>query len=1022
MSVIHYAVEIYTPTNTTNSEYGFYLGVARFITDRPSYDLSTVIPTYGPTEIDIDGNTVTGNVPYAFYEGLVVKDGVTTNPGKSIDITMGGSYSNDCQFSFKIRNDIDFKSFCSSSSINLSNCITNFWVVIDDVFYQLARGRLTENQSTESELEFIVQDESTFIHKNIPPTLSVLPQNTSTSSNVSPIIQTGDPIPVIFGNVPYSKLLKNNNPNYVYPMNPTSAGALDYKPAAALAGSYNETTFTLSLIANQNVDIGIATTINNGGAYLSVVGGQYGGSNPPFDRFYRIVSATFLSYPTYVQFDLVLDSPLFNKSGNDSSEDEIMKQSDFNNISNGYALDPATRKSHQPYITWWFIISFFEESSYVSNLPVSVQNIYSYNSSNSTYNDISSLVKINALGTASLPSPSVELTSNVALNDGNVTKYDYIPTNIVGFGMDTNETTVQGTGNPSEWYTDSTSISTVTNRNRTDHKPMTTVLTPGIQTFLAVDIIPPPSVPAYNNPFLNNSYKSLYLCIDFDLSANTSSVILFSPRLVYYDLAGGNIVAGAPGAPPYIAYAPDNAYYYINSSGLNVHANFTPNDLMLNYASGDSSCLFSTQATTGYLTYRHIIKIQDSNPSVFTFMPVTRVRLYSILYNDTAGYPITINIKNIAIVGERELDTITGDIFSRTTGEKTGSTTGPVLAGPTYPDGNNFVGDVYHAFMHMLEDYDGIPTKLINYDLLQQNRANGTYPAQTWYVSRTLTEQKNSINYLNELCAQTFVGMFSGRSGKREFRVFQGFLGGLSPNTGPGKSINHNSSLIIRDSIQGIQTTSINNVFNSFNIQYYYDAGSKNYIRSFNISNVDKSTFPIISAVNSSDASKPLWWSYFNGLPVSIEDPFNTSLQITPVTGSNLLASDVYNKSKVLWDACRAAYLQNGIVQVASGDLSTLGWFNDSQLWSASDWSSTDITSTAYLFLVLAVAYCTKQKDIISYSIPINSSTYGTELLDIVNVNDPVYTRGQNRIGWVVSIEADVSNDKFNLKIMFPPV
>jgi len=113
MPKIHYAIAIFTASTLTNTAYGLVSGVFRFVTDRPQYDGSTVIPTYGAGEI----NTLTGDdrggtsETAVFYEGFLQKQGITGNPSRSIDISTAGSYSTDSAFQFTLRNDLKFWNF-----------------------------------------------------------------------------------------------------------------------------------------------------------------------------------------------------------------------------------------------------------------------------------------------------------------------------------------------------------------------------------------------------------------------------------------------------------------------------------------------------------------------------------------------------------------------------------------------------------------------------------------------------------------------------------------------------------------------------------------------------------------------------------------------------------------------------------------------------------------------------------------------------------------------------------------------
>ena len=77
MPKIHYAIEVFTGSPITNTDYGLADGVFRFVTDRPQYDGSTVVPYYGPDEIDSTTGAGIGwySNPNVFYEGFLQKSG-----------------------------------------------------------------------------------------------------------------------------------------------------------------------------------------------------------------------------------------------------------------------------------------------------------------------------------------------------------------------------------------------------------------------------------------------------------------------------------------------------------------------------------------------------------------------------------------------------------------------------------------------------------------------------------------------------------------------------------------------------------------------------------------------------------------------------------------------------------------------------------------------------------------------------------------------------------------------------------
>lgn len=945
---ISYAVEIQTNTVFTNATYGLGYGVFRFITDRPGYQLTPPLPTYGPDEIDIDGTAIGGqDVIVAFYEGFLLKDAFTSNPNRSIDITSCGNYSTDSKFSFKIRNDLKFWDYCQTNNIVLAGQRVIMWVIIDNVFYQCARGRIVNNPYTETDFGFDIDDDATLIHKNIPPQLSVLPAPAGTALTL-PTIQQGDPIPVVFGNVPYSKILKNNTDNYVLPLN------APYLPAAATA--YNIVSVTdYRLVLYTSITDFAHDDPRLVGLYLYVIAGSTA------DRVYKIVNSTA---STGNLVTIYLDSPIVISTGGDGSTDVLLSDTHFNTDSNHYKLTGSG-----PYVstaaTWWFQISDYTQKSYVSTNPVTVSDVLEFDSNTKKYNSVANLLDL-----ASTPAPTIKLTANTATKDGKVTQYERINIPLIDYGS--------GYGKApdpfviSDYFDLPSDILLVTDKSRAT---MQLGFTPAVMNndfCIFADYHPQPTLPAYNNQVLSKAYSAIYFCVDMFLRGTGTDHLSTALQCEVTDVNNA-ILPGALGTSPDVAYKID-----IPPAGKNV--NFVPNSLISDSAV-DPTTLFGSQSKTIGNTYRLILKMADTSLSIFASAQIKNIRFKLYLTtNDTT----TIEVKEICLVGELSIDTITADIFARVQGETVSN------------DGITPTDNVYAAFRHILEDYDGIPAKLIDYGSLASDRTTN------WAVSRTLTEKKNSVDYLNELCAQSFVGMFSGRTGQRVLRALS-FSGILTPTTGNGKTATHDASLIVRNSISSYVKTSLDNVYNYFRLQYGYDAGSNDFLRGFNIANVDQAAFP--DSATTDAYGNPLWWSFVSGLPTSTTNP---------TVG--------YYDSQILWEACHVSYLLNSVVHQAQSDISQLSWFSDSLIWALNDTSSTGTSGSAYQYLNLLLQWCTLQKDIVSYSIPINANTCETELLDIINFNDIIYTNGNNIPGWVIGLETDASKDQLNLQVILQPL
>jgi hypothetical protein len=193
------------------------------------------------------------------------------------------------------------------------------------------------------------------------------------------------------------------------------------------------------------------------------------------------------------------------------------------------------------------------------------------------------------------------------------------------------------------------------------------------------------------------------------------------------------------------------------------------------------------------------------------------------------------------------------------------------------------------------------------------------------------------------------------------------------------------------DSITSFEKTDFAQLFNSFQLQYNNDPGLNKFTKLLNVAYVDDlNGFPSPTDTNPDGSLK--WMTYFAGLGTSN-----------------------YADAKVIWDECHQSYVDNKAIQQAGSDISDLYWYNDESLFDPTS-VYTGTNSSAYKFLQILASWTTRQKWLVSYSIPINANTVYTELLDCVRFTDAVYTKNVALVGWITSIEVDVLNDRFNLQ------
>jgi hypothetical protein len=638
-----------------------------------------------------------------------------------------------------------------------------------------------------------------------------------------------------------------------------------------------------------------------------------------------------------------------------------------------------------------------------------VDGVYSYNSNINNYDNESA-----ALQLSSTPKSTVDLIANTVGLDGSVDMFERINLPMVNLGF-----AYDGLGGHSEVYDTTTpdgiaAIAAVTDQDRTTGKAFTHQYTGGpaasdLQIFATYK---PQSInPSILNQVLTESYANLYFVVDFSLApqspltgpipfipwnrSNLTSVAWQTTDITGCIMNGSTMPSDIPTDS---SLGPYNTLPELGGSVSNI--NFLQNNLVKSNYGLNSISLFDRQSTTAGKTYKAIFKITDLAPrSIFMRPEITEIKLmfnFNSNYGSSGGiiYSAILTINEIAVIGERSVNILTGNIFASTTGETIAS------------DGATFANTVYKSFQHIMEDYDGIPNAMIDYGDLPESRDEGEEPG--WPVSRTLTEQKNSRDYLNELCQHSFVAMFSGRTGMRTLRALSDGTGSLSAKW------THNGSNIVAGTLGDYAKTDVSSLFNCFYLQYAYDPGSQQYIRGFNVNSlligytsdgVTPWEFPDAATPDPDGSGNPYWWAFFSGLQVSATDP-----------------SVGHDDAASIWNLCQAAYLQNRCSKPVQGDISELPWFTDSLIYDSSDSSGSGVTSPAYMLLKMLATWATTQKETVSYCIPITATTIATEMIDIVAFYDNLITNAKKRDGWITGIEYDCNNDQIKITLTLQPL
>jgi hypothetical protein len=477
----------------------------------------------------------------------------------------------------------------------------------------------------------------------------------------------------------------------------------------------------------------------------------------------------------------------------------------------------------------------------------------------------------------------------------------------------------------------------------------------------------------------------------------------------------------------------------LNTNMVNGGTGYTIGDYLL-IAGGLGGVIRVTGVSSGAVTTYAFSPIPPCSAGTGYSTGTKDTSPYIPQVTDSAYIDLLLQIKQIGFVTEKSVNTANKSLFTEVQGETIGN------------DGSTETNTVHTAIQHILEDYDKISTALIDYGNLAAKRGLGA--AAPWYVGRQLNTQKNSFDYLMELCRHGFLGYYISRTGKHTFSAWQDDTSPVATHT--------DSDPILRGSIGGLVKTDIANVYNDFNLQYNNNPGLNKLDRSIIITHIDDRDpgvtvaaapshapgggFPVKDCVDLDGIA--LWTKYasWSGIPIykgtynpttstppypAINDTYKATATANGWTSGSYytwtgtawdaaLYSAAWTSAQTLWNICHNSWLQSFIIQQTGNDLSQLEWFVDRAILNdlTKAIQGIGVNNTAWLLLNKLINYITKQKDRIPYSVPINAVTATLDLLKPIDFSDYIYTAGTPKLGWIEKIETDALNGKFNLQLI----
>ena len=139
--------------------------------------------------------------------------------------------------------------------------------------------------------------------------------------------------------------------------------------------------------------------------------------------------------------------------------------------------------------------------------------------------------------------------------------------------------------------------------------------------------------------------------------------------------------------------------------------------------------------------------------------------------------------------------------------------------------GENASNRLVDAFDYILTTYNGITWN--GYSRLLNLRSS-------WYVGRHITTQKNSLDYINELCAQSWSVGWTDRSGIVNIKAIED----------EAVTHIHNNDIIIRDSISDFSMSPLTKVYNELTIQADYNGITETYDVVYAVDRIEEDAFP----------------------------------------------------------------------------------------------------------------------------------------------------------------------------------
>lgn len=961
---INYAVEIKTDALVTSTDFGLTADkYFRWVTGRPSYNGVSSFPKW---EDDTDNDKV-------WYEGILL-DNSLSNPSRRIDISVSGEYGTLSGINISIANYNKFFSFIQTNDIYLTGRKVRVFLVVDNKFYQIWNGIVQNINYDETSYTLECKDDYKQIHKVLPP-------NVISVAEISDSSEQGETIPVIIGDVAYSKLVNaGNKPEFINLVETDMLLSYEYDainhnfkllvtPSANKKFKQCAVNQFLGYAVNSGYEIGLKTSISIPFAEHALEGYYLVGTKGTgleLDIASKIIHSYESAYGANGEWQTIVRI--------------------YGDLGGLYAADIANHEydTATPDDNWWFGIADLStimiagDASITEFVKDEKNNIYLYKFDNNTkkYYRIDHLIENTSVSDIQgIGYPGIKIMANQMTFDGDISVLSgiipeqyraYSPVSINGTPPLVSWRVARADGTFGGWLSWQTLVQSnvLIDKNVNSYLEAKTMITGATSTLHQY-----PIYLLFPEDKISDDMGDIYLCLDYTVDNPThAGTVNTYWNVEYLDPYNNSIEVNTDS----FVYPSDGS----TSAGLPLNCYCLPLDYYKGGTSWTESGYTSTDhfwgrvsgTGTDQVIYSEVMKLSEDVITGIKNGRISDLILIKIFVKFNSAQTCTLKLYQAGFVCRKKISVSDDDIYVRIHNSDIGNT--------------GAIASVYTAYKTILETYDGYGVtggitgaNFIDYSNLPEVRDD-------WYVGRQITERKNSYDYLNEISKQSFVGMFPTRAGNRKLVAWRD----LSTYTA---SISETG--IVRDSITDFEKTDSQNVFNDFKCEYSYNQATKKFDRCLIVTHSDAASFPL-----STDTT---WKTYVQGL--------NTNS---------------YADAKVIWDIAHSAYDVTNTLQQNPTDTQKLYWYYDKSIFDNTEFVGASVDDASYKFLQNLVEWTGLRKDKCTFRLPFTVANIQLELLDMVYFEDGFFTDNVQRKGWITLIEVDTKKNNIKLQVTLEPV